>query len=89
MENKKYNVESITMAQIPKSEISQEILDLLKGKETYVDTDMELMEKIYSVSVLVELMGETEEMGEQDLSETIYNLYVQIQDYNYLQVVSI
>jgi len=99
MENKKYNIESLTMAQIHKSEISQEILDLIKGKESYVDTDTELNEKIYSIDALVEILDSidarveilefAEFWNKQELKREIATLYEQVKDYNYLQVVSI
>jgi len=56
-----YTVDELKVIQIPKIQLSQSLLNELKGREIFVDTDNLLEEVMYSSDVFEAILGEVDE----------------------------
>jgi len=56
-----YTVDELKVIQIPKIQLSQSLLNELKGREIFVDTDNLLEEVMYSSDVFEAILGEIDE----------------------------
>jgi hypothetical protein len=97
---KAYHLNELKMAQIPKEQLSTELLNELKDRESFADVDTDLDEKIYSADKFETILGEVDEAIEQQLlvrvgkktQDLIDELLVLIEltkDYEYVMITSI
>ena len=70
MATTKSGFEILSIVDIPKEKLSKGILKALEGRETFVDTDDSLSEKIYNGDVFEAILGE-----DAELDETIFNSF--------------
>lgn len=77
-------VQTLNVAQVPMSNLLPEVKKLLDGKETFVDTDKNLSESLYTVDIFSELLNnKTDTMSEE--SETQLNeLLEKLGNFNYV-----
>ena len=84
---KKYKIEKIKMAQINEDQIPDDVLERIDGYEEFVDKDIDLSDKIYSVSKLNDILTDEDDDTNETTKCRIEELYEQIKNFNYLQVV--
>ena len=58
---KAYHLNELSIVQIPNEQLSQKLLDELKDRECFVDTDNDLNEVLYSADVFEAILGEVDE----------------------------
>jgi len=56
-----YNIDRLQVIQIPKSQLSQALINELQGREVFLDTDNLLEEIMYSSDVFEAILGEVDE----------------------------
>jgi len=86
---KKYSVEELKVAQIPAMEIDKRILRDLEDSASFVDTDESLIEFMVSVDVLPTLSSEYEQTNKKELAILVDELYKQVGEYSYIQILKI
>ena len=59
-----YNIDKLEVIQIPKSQLSQALINELQGREVFIDTDNLLEEVMYSSDVFEAILGEQYEAFE-------------------------
>jgi hypothetical protein len=65
---KKYTIDRLNVIQIPKNQLSQALINELKDREVFTDTDNMLEEVMYSSDVFEAILGEQfEYFGKQNL----------------------
>jgi hypothetical protein len=65
---KKYTIDKLEVIQIPKAQLSQALINELKDRETFIDTDNLLEEVMYTSDVFEAILGEQfEYFGKQNL----------------------
>jgi hypothetical protein len=69
--------------------LNKKVLELLEGKEQFVDTDEDLQEKIYSGDVFNEILSENENKLEEEVEEELSFLSNKCEHINYVQVIAI
>ena len=79
--------EILKIVQIPKSELSEELFDLLEEEKSFTDTDETLNEFIVSTSVLLDILKEPQSPPE--VLTQCSELYKELSKYDYIQVTSI
>lgn len=85
---KKYNIDSLTIAQISSEQIDKNLLLELEQRASFEDTDKTLNEVLVSVDTLLNI--ETESLGRNDeLAKEAINLYKQVENFNYIQIAKI
>jgi len=83
------DLETLKMIQIPRVNLNKKVLELLEGKEEFVDCDEDLQEKIYSGDVFNEILVENEHKLQQEVEEELLFLSNKCEFINYVQVISI
>jgi hypothetical protein len=83
------NLDTLKMIQIPRASLNKKVLNLLEGKEQFIDTDDELGEKIYSGDVFNEILSENENKLEEEVEEELLFLSDKCEFINYVQVIAI
>jgi hypothetical protein len=83
------DLETLKMIQIPKVNLNKKVLELLEGKEEFVDCYEDLQEKIYSGDVFNEILVENEHKLQQEVEEELLFLSNKCEFINYVQVISI
>jgi hypothetical protein len=97
---KDYSLNELKMVQIPKEQLSKELLNELNDRESFTDTDSDLDEKVYSADVFEAVLNEVDEAIEQELlvrvgkdTQTLIDeLLVLIEltkNYEYVMIISI
>jgi hypothetical protein len=69
--------------------LDKKVLNLLEGKEQFVDCDEDLQEKIYSGDVFNEILSENENKLEEEVEEELLFLSDKCEFINYVQVIAI
>jgi hypothetical protein len=83
------DLETLKMIQIPRASLNKKVLNLLEGKEQFVDCDEDLQEKIYSGDVFNEILSENENKLEEEVEEELLFLSNKCEFINYVQVITI
>ena len=83
------DLDTLKMIQIPNVNLDKKVLDLLEGKEQFVDCDENLQEKIYSGDVFDEILVENEHKLQQEVEEELLFLSDKCKFVNYVQVIAI
>ena len=83
------NLDTLRMIQIPRVNLNKKVLELLEGKEQFVDCDEDLQEKIYSGDVFNEILSENENKLEEEVEEELKFLSNKCEFINYVQVIAI
>ena len=64
---KNYSLIDLKIAQIPKEQLSIELLNELDGRESFIDADHDLNEVLYSADIFEAILCEVDEAIEQEL----------------------
>jgi hypothetical protein len=83
------DLDTLKMLQIPRVNLNKKVLELLEGKEQFVDTDEDLQEKIYSGDIFNEILSENENKLEEEVEEELSFLSNKCEHINYVQVIAI
>lgn len=86
---KKYNIDTLTMAQISAKQLDKDLLNELESRASYIDADKDLNETIVSVDVVLNISTEAEGRGHNHLMKLADELYKQVKEFNYIQIAKI